>query len=108
MDASQVTGAASSYARKYALNGLLAIDDTKDSDSLNVSKEYTERPKTRDKDNSKEQEIEHMFSIAKSAGVENTQILEKMRRDYGKARTKDLTNEEIGQLVSWISQQSFA
>lgn len=55
----------------------------------------------------KEQEIEHMFSIAKSAGVENTQILEKMRRDYGKARTKDLTNEEIGQLVSWISQQSF-
>lgn len=33
MDGSQVTGAASSYARKYALNGLLAIDDTKDSDS---------------------------------------------------------------------------
>lgn len=35
MDASQVTGAASSYARKYALNGLFAIDDTKDSDSTN-------------------------------------------------------------------------
>lgn len=34
MDGSQVTGAASSYARKYALNGLLAIDDTKDADSL--------------------------------------------------------------------------
>ena len=33
MDPSQVTGAASSYARKYALNGLLAIDDTKDADS---------------------------------------------------------------------------
>lgn len=30
MDASQITGSASSYARKYALNGLLAIDDTKD------------------------------------------------------------------------------
>lgn len=35
MDGSQITGAASSYARKYALNGLLAIDDTKDADTLN-------------------------------------------------------------------------
>jgi ERF superfamily len=33
MDASQITGAASSYARKYALNGLLGIDDAKDADS---------------------------------------------------------------------------
>ena len=32
MDASQVTGASSSYARKYALNGLFAIDDSKDAD----------------------------------------------------------------------------
>lgn len=35
MDASQVTGAASSYARKYALCGLLAIDDSEDADSYN-------------------------------------------------------------------------
>lgn len=34
MDESQVTGASSSYARKYALNGLFLIDDTKDADSL--------------------------------------------------------------------------
>jgi hypothetical protein len=33
MDEAQVTGSASSYARKYALNGLLAIDDTKDADT---------------------------------------------------------------------------
>ena len=33
MDASQITGAASSYARKYALNGLFLIDDTKDADT---------------------------------------------------------------------------
>lgn len=44
MDASQVTGAASSYARKYALNGLFCIDDTKDADALNVNKEYTQQP----------------------------------------------------------------
>lgn len=36
MDSSQVTGAASSYARKYALNGLFCIDDNKDSDSTNA------------------------------------------------------------------------
>jgi hypothetical protein len=36
MDASQVTGASSSYARKYALNGLFALDDTKDSDATNT------------------------------------------------------------------------
>lgn len=34
MDDSQITGASSSYARKYALNGLFGIDDTKDADSM--------------------------------------------------------------------------
>ncbi len=38
MDESQITGSASSYARKYALNGLFAIDDTKDADSRDNSK----------------------------------------------------------------------
>jgi hypothetical protein len=37
MDEAQVTGATSSYARKYALNGLFAIDDTKDADSQDNS-----------------------------------------------------------------------
>lgn len=35
MDESQITGATSSYARKYALNGLLCIDDTRDADATN-------------------------------------------------------------------------
>lgn len=38
MDGSQITGASSSYARKYALNGMFAIDDTKDSDATNDGK----------------------------------------------------------------------
>lgn len=41
MDESQITGTASSYARKYAMNGLYQIDDTKDADS----DEYTEQVK---------------------------------------------------------------
>lgn len=42
MDDSQITGSTSSYARKYALNGLFCIDDNKDADTLNVSKECTQ------------------------------------------------------------------
>jgi hypothetical protein len=41
MDGSQITGASSSYARKYALNGLFAIDDTKDSDTTNIEVKKT-------------------------------------------------------------------
>jgi hypothetical protein len=41
MDASQVTGATSSYARKYALNGLFCIDDTKDADSYEQKEEHS-------------------------------------------------------------------
>lgn len=45
MDGSQVTGATSSYARKYALNGLLAIDDTKDADATNThGKDAQDKP----------------------------------------------------------------
>lgn len=43
MDGSQITGTASSYARKYALNGLFLIDDTKDADT-NENKKQTEQP----------------------------------------------------------------
>lgn len=43
MDDSQVTGATSSYARKYALNGLFAIDDVKDADSMDNSSKSTNK-----------------------------------------------------------------
>lgn len=44
MDGSQITGASSSYARKYALNGLFGIDDTKDSDKTNKGLSGASRP----------------------------------------------------------------
>lgn len=44
MDQAQITGSTSSYARKYALNGLFCIDDTKDADS-NEQRTQTESPK---------------------------------------------------------------
>lgn len=47
MDESQITGTASSYARKYALNGLFLIDDTKDADATNEHQKpkAAQRPK---------------------------------------------------------------
>jgi len=45
MDESQITGAASSYARKYALNALFAIDDTKDADTMDNRIDNTVQPR---------------------------------------------------------------
>ena len=57
MDESQVTGATSSYARKYALNGLFCIDDVKDADSRdNRQKEAEEQKKAEDE----QRKIENM------------------------------------------------
>lgn len=49
MDGSQVTGASSSYARKYALNGLFLIDDTKDADTDEYRKQQENAPKQQPK-----------------------------------------------------------
>lgn len=60
MDGSQVTGASSSYARKYALNGLFDIDDTKDSDTTNThGKEEApqEKPKATPKEKSPREKL---------------------------------------------------
>lgn len=58
MDASQITGSASSYARKYALNGLFAIDDTKDADTLNTSDAFTQGAAPAKKANAKANAID--------------------------------------------------
>lgn len=55
MDGSQVTGASSSYARKYALNGLFAIDDTKDSDTTNNGGKTEKAAETKTESNTQEQ-----------------------------------------------------
>lgn len=77
MDASQLTGTASSYARKYALNGLFAIDDTKDADALNVSKKYTQPEQT-------ERQIspEDLFEAYAKPAIDQAQTKEDLRRIY--------------------------
>ena len=48
MNEAQITGSASSYARKYALNGLFAIDDTKDADTDEHHNKTNVKPKLKD------------------------------------------------------------
>ena len=54
MDSSQITGAASSYARKYALSGLLLLDDVQDADADSRPKPTDSRPKPTEKPFNKE------------------------------------------------------
>lgn len=51
MDGSQITGASSSYARKYALNGLFAIDDNADSDAINDGQHQAAQQQTQQQAN---------------------------------------------------------
>lgn len=83
MDGSQVTGAASSYARKYALNGLLAIDDTKDADTLNNGKGFdTTKNAAKGKDKVKEIAIEEVKNAPDIAAL--NAIYKKYETRYGK------------------------
>lgn len=73
MDDSQITGSTSSYARKYALNGLFLLDDTKDADSdeyRNESgKNQTNNSHKEDKDNKLEKLLKELNDEGKKKGV---------------------------------------
>ena len=74
MDSSQVTGATSSYARKYALNGLFLIDDTKDSDrtetKIDIEKVKNEVSKITDIE-----ELRKYYNQNKGLGKEVSEII---------------------------------
>lgn len=77
MDFSQITGAASSYARKYALNGLFLIDDSKDSDATNTGEENKETKKSTNKTAKPQQKAVKTSS--------NSQKVEAARQSLNKA-----------------------
>lgn len=75
MDGSQITGTASSYARKYALNGLFLIDDTKDADTDEYKKQGNKQSA------SKPQQMtyrEKVITVAKERGMS----LNELAKDY--------------------------
>lgn len=100
-DDSQITGAASSYARKYALNGLFAIDDTKDADT----DEYTKRQQA-----ARKNAMHALNTAIKTVGAQNAEVAAIAGVKYGKTSTREMTTEEINQLAEnladWIEEQA--
>lgn len=101
MDGSQITGTASSYARKYALNGLFLIDDTKDADT-NEFKE--QQNKIEDIEKTKEQIIDKKkidalnTSISKNNISEN--IIDLILSQYGYKNTSEIKNKDYISIVN--------
>lgn len=94
MDASQLTGTASSYARKYALNGLFCLDDTKDADTDEFKKTLSETEEKQEvKATSKQlQLIQELFKD----DVEN---LKNIMNKYAKTKITELTVKEASEII---------
>jgi len=100
MDDSQITGTASSYARKYALNGLFLLDDTKDADT----DEY--------KNQTNEQEEKPKKMASKEQMAEIHTMCEKYRVDFNKllatnkiAAEKDVTEKQAENFLDGLKKK---
>lgn len=102
MDASQLTGSTSSYARKYALNGLFCIDDTKDSDSQNThekEKKDENKPNAGNKELS-EAQVNRLFAIAKKASYGTDIVKKQAFKKYNVTSIKLLTKKQYDELCN--------
>ena len=114
MDLAQVTGSVSSYARKYALNGLFAIDDTKDSDSTNkhdkdkssnVTNLNTENKWTNAK--LTDSQIKRLYAIAYKKGIAADKVKEQVLKKFNKD-VKDLTKTEYDKVCEGYENMKVA
>lgn len=97
MDASQVTGATSSYARKYALNGLLAIDDTKDADTMDNSKKPVQQT----------QETVYNWNSLKTravqGGISEEELVHYVTETFKVSKPSELKQEHYQQAFNWVN-----
>lgn len=120
MDPSQITGATSSYARKYALNGLFCIDDTKDADT-DAYTANTVKTKTQTKEPAKPVETntmrdkrirqEHADIVKKMMAVKkitNQQICQQMESMFGTRNSTEISNQQMKELADWITAYEVA
>lgn len=99
MDSSQITGSASSYARKYALNGLFAIDDTKDSDATNDgSQSNTQAQKSSNDYTINQNQLKRLYAIASKKGFNSETVKEHVKKRFGK-EPKELNKTEYDRVV---------
>ena len=102
MDASQVTGATSSYARKYALNGLLAIDDTKDADTMDNSKKLVQQT----------QETVYNWNSLKTravqGGISEEELVHYVTKTFKVSKPSELKQEHYQQAFNWVNAERHA
>ena len=102
MDASQVTGATSSYARKYALNGLLAIDDTKDADTMYNNKKPVQQT----------QETVYNWNSLKTravqGGISEEELVHYVTETFKVSKPSELKQEHYQQAFNWVNAKRHA
>lgn len=102
MDASQVTGATSSYARKYALNGLLAIDDTKDADTMDNNKKPVQQT----------QESVYNWNSLKTravqGGISEEELVHYVTETFKVSKPSELKQEHYQQAFNWVNAKRHA
>ena len=104
MDSSQITGSVSSYARKYALNGMFAIDDTKDSDSTNTHGVEPDKPKSNSKLSAKQ--VGRLLAIGLKAGIKEPEIKKVIKSEFGKDKIEDLSIEAYNSICSRLDAKA--
>lgn len=103
MDASQVTGSCSSYARKYALNGLFNLDDNKDSNSAEQREEMEARAKANAKNaESKKEKAEVMATESQLKMIHelgSEERIEGLKKHYKVNELSELTIDQASQAI---------
>ena len=94
MDQAQLTGSCSSYARKYALNGLFLLDDTKEIDSMD-NKKASEKPKSSPQQPKKPSEDIIPDGILNKSKDELLEFIKGLRVDYPELMEKPLTESGL-------------
>ena len=95
MDGSQITGTASSYARKYALNGLFNIDDTKDADTDEFTKQQQiDNEKVIDKT-----KLQALNKSIENAGIKD-EVVKLILSQYGYTSTSEIKVKDYANLVN--------
>ena len=99
MDGSQVTGASSSYARKYALNGMFAIDDTKDSDFTNTTIKG-------DNTGLSEAQIKRLLAIASKVNISADDVKKVVAKTFGVQDLRKMNKQQYDEICSRLEKKS--
>ena len=103
MDLAQVTGSVSSYARKYALNGLFAIDDNKDSDATNTHGKDI-KPNMTPISGLSEAQIKRLFAIGNKAGFKKDVVEATVKKMFG-CEPKDMTKDQYNTVCERLEKK---